>query len=329
MGITMKAFSGLLLELYRLAQDAPAAEFQTLAMDRMREVFDFDSAFWATGVMKLGEGSIVHTAYLYRQPQEMLENWVCINKKDELSYEAFRQQGQTLNSALYEPYWQSRFCPEVQAHIKRYGMAHCLHTISAEPVLRIWSGAAFYRADPERPYTEAERSLKQNLMPHLAEAWNISRFGFVNATRSNGTQPTHGRAICDTKGVLYNADRNFTGFMLAEWPEWKGPQLPPKLLETLSGGDRRKYTGRHTVVSVESIHNMELLIARKISVIDSLSSREYEVATLSANGADYRSIADALHIAPVTARNHLQRIYTKLGVSNKAGMVCLILEDGD
>ena len=226
----MKVFSDLLLELYRLAQDAPAAEFQTRAMDRMREVFGFDSAIWATGVVKPDVGAIVHTAYLYRQPPEMLENWVRINKNDELAFEAFRQQGRTLNSALCGPYWQSRFCPEVLAHIERYGMAHCLNTIIAEPVLQIWSGAAFYRADPERPFTEMERLLKQNLMPHLAEAWNINRFGFVNSVRDDGTQTSHGRAICDIQGVLYNADRNFTGLMLAEWPDWTGPQLPPELL---------------------------------------------------------------------------------------------------
>ena len=321
----MKVISDLLLELYRLAQDAPAAEFQTRVMDRMREFFGFDSAFWATGVVKPDEGVTAHAAHLYRQPPEMLENWVRINKNDELAFEAFRQQGRTLNSALCGPHWQSRFCPEIQAHIKRYGMAHCLNTIIAEPMLQIWTGVAFYRADPEHPFTENERLLKQNLMSHLAEAWNISRFGFVNSVRDDGTQTSHGRAICDIQGVLYNADRNFTGLMLAEWPDWTGPQLPPEIREMLSRNGPRRHVGHYTVISVETINNMELLIVRKISTIDKLSAREYEVAALFAKGADYRAIADALHIAPVTARNHLQNIYSKLGVNNKIEMARLIL----
>lgn len=323
----MKAFSDLLLELYRLGQDAPAAEFQRLALDRMREVFDFDSAFWATGVVMHGEGVIPHAFHLYRQPPDMMESWMRINKNDELAFEAFSQQGTTINAALCGPYWQSRFSPEGRKHIKRYGMAHSLNTIIAEPVLQIWTGVAFYRAEPEHPFTEDERLLKQNLTPHLAEAWNISRFGFVNSARNNGTRPSHGRAICDIKGVLYNADRNFTGFMLAEWPDWAGPQLPQELLKMLTGKNPRRYAGCHAVISVETLNNMELLSVRKISAIDELSSREHDVAALFAKGADYRAIADALHIAPVTVRNHLQNIYSKLGVSNKIEMVRLMQGD--
>lgn len=324
----MKTFSDLLLELYRLAQDAPAAEFQKLALDRMREVFDFDSAFWSTGVVMPGKAVIPHAFHLYRQPSDMMESWMRINKNDELAFEAFSQPGTTINAALCEPYWQSRFSPDGRKHIRRYGMAHSLNTIIAEPVLQIWTGVAFYRADPAQPFTEDERLLKQNLTPHLAEAWNISRFGFVNSARNNETQPHYGRAICDSKGVLYNADRNFTELMLAEWPAWNGPQLPRELLETLSGNSRpRRYTGRHTVISVETLNNMELLSARKISAIDSLSSREHEVAELFAKGADFRAIAEALHIAPTTVRNHLQNIYNKLGVTSKIEMAHLMHND--
>ena len=320
----MKVFSDLLLELYRLAQEAPAEEFQARVLDRLREVLEFDSAFWATGVVKPGESVTAHAYCLYRQPPDMLENWYRINKEDELAFEAFRQAGQTINAALCGPDWQSRLGPEVAEHIKRYGMAHCLSIIIAEPVLQIWTGVALYRADPERPYTEAERLLHQNLTPHLAESWNISRFGLVNSTRRSETRPSHGRAICDNKGVLYNADRSFAGFMLAEWPGWKGPKLPPELAAILSDKGQRRYIGQHTAISVEAINNVELLIARKVSPIDQLSSRERDVAALFAEGADYRAIADALHIAPATARNHLQRIYTKLGVSNKIAMARLI-----
>ena len=323
----MKAFSGMLLELYRLAQDASATEFQTQAMDRMRKVFGFDSAFWATGVVKPGKAVTAYTHHLYRQPPDMMESWMRMNQKDELAFEAFRQQGTTINAALCESYWQSRFSPEGRAHIKRYGMAHSLNTIIAEPVLQIWTGVAFYRADPQRPFTEDDRLLKQNLMPHLAEAWNISRFAYVNSARNNGTQFSHGRAICDIKGVLYNADRNFTSHMPAEWADWKGPQLPPELLKVLSGHGLRRHAGRHTVISAETLNNMKVLIARKTSAIDGLSKREHNVAALFAKGADYRAIADALHIAPTTVRNHLRNIYTKLGTTTKIELARLMHSD--
>ena len=72
---------------------------------------------------------------------------------------------------------------------------------------------------------------------------------------------------------------------------------------------------------------MELLSARKTAAIDTLSSRERDVAALFSKGADYRAIADALHIAPTTVRNHLQNIYAKLGVTNKIEMAHLMQGD--
>ena len=323
----MKVFSDLLLELYRLAQDAPAEKFQTRVLDVVREKLAFDSALWATGVIG-PEGATPHAMFVYRQPPDMMENWGRIKPRDTLIYEAYANLGQTVNGALASgPSWRKRFNADMMAHIKRYGMEHTLVTMIATPHLRLYTAVSFFRADAEEPFTEGERLLKQNLMPHLAEAWNISRFGFVNSARNNGSQPNCGRAICDSKGVLYNADRNFTGFMLAEWPDWNGPQLPPELLETLSGDNPRRHSGRHTVISVETLNNMEVLTARKTAAIDNLSSREQEVAALFAQGADFRAIADALHIAPTTVRNHLQNIYAKLGVSNKMEMARLMQGD--
>jgi DNA-binding CsgD family transcriptional regulator len=48
-----------------------------------------------------------------------------------------------------------------------------------------------------------------------------------------------------------------------------------------------------------------------------LSAREREVLALVAEGLTNRQIADRLVISPVTARNHVSRILTKLGLENR------------
>ena len=48
-----------------------------------------------------------------------------------------------------------------------------------------------------------------------------------------------------------------------------------------------------------------------------LTVREQEVATLAADGLSSREIADKLYLSHRTVENHLQRIYDKLGVSNR------------
>jgi DNA-binding NarL/FixJ family response regulator len=49
-----------------------------------------------------------------------------------------------------------------------------------------------------------------------------------------------------------------------------------------------------------------------------LTARELEVLLLVARGASSRDVAHELVIADKTARNHIERIYMKLGVSTRA-----------
>lgn len=325
----MEAFSGLLLGLYRQAQIIPPTEFQTQALDAVREKLGFDSALWARGAMG-PEGGIVHSACVYRQPPGMMENYERIKQHDTLAFEAFSRIGLTVNAALTtDPYWQPRLHPDVMAHVKCYGMEHVLATHLAEPVLRLFTAVSFYRANPGKPFTEAERLFKQNLMPHLAEAWNLNRFNFLHPSQESNMHMGRARAICDKEGVLYNASQCFEELMLAEWPDWHGPQLPRVLLDTLSGKGRRQYTGHVIVGTIKTLNDMLLFCVRRKSTVDQLSPREREVAKRFGRGMDHRKIADELHIAPVTVRNHLQTIYAKLGVSNKVEMARIILDAED
>lgn len=326
----MEDFSRLLLKLYRYALNITPSEFQTTTLDAVREALAFDSAVWITGVMG-AEGGIVHSACVYRQPPDMMENYERIKQHDVLGFETFQSLGHTINAALTtDPYWHTRLHPDVLAHVKRYGMEHVLTTHNiTEPVLRIFSAVAFYRANPDQPFSEAERLFKQNLMPHLAETWNNNRLNFLHSPGNDGMQSDHTRAICDKKGVLYNASQNFDVLMLAEWPDWQGPQLPPALLEALSGEGRCQYSGQAIVATIRALNDMLLLSVRGKSTVDQLSPRELEVARRFGRGMDHRKIAEELHIAPATVRNHLQAIYAKLGVCNKVEMSRIILEAED
>ena len=50
-----------------------------------------------------------------------------------------------------------------------------------------------------------------------------------------------------------------------------------------------------------------------------LSDREVEVLRLVAQGLSNRDIAGRLFISPRTAESHVQHIYTKIGMSTRAG----------
>lgn len=52
-----------------------------------------------------------------------------------------------------------------------------------------------------------------------------------------------------------------------------------------------------------------------------LSPREAEVITMMAKGMSVPDIAASLHLAPTTIRTHVQRLYEKLGVSDRGAAV--------
>jgi DNA-binding NarL/FixJ family response regulator len=56
----------------------------------------------------------------------------------------------------------------------------------------------------------------------------------------------------------------------------------------------------------------------KTSAVTPLSGREREVATLAADGLTSKDIADRLYLSVRTVDNHLQNIYSKLGVKSRA-----------
>jgi DNA-binding NarL/FixJ family response regulator len=61
---------------------------------------------------------------------------------------------------------------------------------------------------------------------------------------------------------------------------------------------------------------------------DGLTAREVEVLRLVAQGASNKEIAAKLVISEKTARNHVERTYAKIGVSNRVAASMYALERG-
>jgi DNA-binding NarL/FixJ family response regulator len=62
--------------------------------------------------------------------------------------------------------------------------------------------------------------------------------------------------------------------------------------------------------------------------VASLSAREIEVLQMIAYGSTNREVADALRISPQTVKTYLERIFTKLGVSDRTRAVAVALKHG-
>jgi DNA-binding CsgD family transcriptional regulator len=60
----------------------------------------------------------------------------------------------------------------------------------------------------------------------------------------------------------------------------------------------------------------------------SVTARETEVLLLASHGLTYAEIAEQLAVSPTTVKTHLENIYPKLGVSDKAAAVAAALRHG-
>jgi DNA-binding CsgD family transcriptional regulator len=82
-----------------------------------------------------------------------------------------------------------------------------------------------------------------------------------------------------------------------------------------------------------AVHQLDLARSALAAVArdggpDGLTARETQVLGLVAEGVTTREISERLFISPKTADNHIQHIYTKLGVTNRAAATRWAMEHG-
>jgi DNA-binding CsgD family transcriptional regulator len=317
----LEALSQLLLDLYAACDLLPFQDFQREALLLIQAKLPFDSALWAAGTFQPVQGPTIFSIYLYNQPQEMLSSYEQVKGQDQAFLQAFTQPGKTLNIALTDLDWQEG-SEAMKAHAERYGMQHTLTTVTLGAVTELIGAIVLYRADPANPFSEQERLLQQNVVPHLIALYNRSRISHLQELLHPGQERRQrAAALVDHKGFLYNANPSFVQFMLKQWPDWHGPLLPRALIDNLIADDVERICFSHIVVHVTKVNDLLLLHLRDIGLCDGLSQREWDVAVAFGNGMSHKEVARQLGIAPGTVRNHLSTIYEKLGISNKAELV--------
>jgi DNA-binding CsgD family transcriptional regulator len=93
--------------------------------------------------------------------------------------------------------------------------------------------------------------------------------------------------------------------------------------------DERVRAGELDATAVEAVlHAAGQRAQRAVHRPGGLTVREVEVLCLVARGASNKEIAAALVISEKTARNHVERTYAKIGVSNRIGASMYALQQG-
>lgn len=309
----------LLLRLYRLARESDVSAFKAGAFDIIRDHLPFESGLWGAMTVTAPDQTRVHWVHLDHQPMAMIENWQKYSAQDPSHRDTLEVLGRTVTINIRRE--AARYPPELVAHAHTYDICHALSTTTHDPLLNLRNAVAFYRGWSGKPFSEAERRLTQELVPHLTEAWSLCAIRFVEQAPDS---PSRGvRAVIDRAGSIHNAEPGFAELVRVEFPEWTGPVLPRGMTSKVVHTDGEMYRGRAlVVVNARDLEDgMRLVSARRLNAGAHLSPRELAVAQEFAAGRTYAEIAERLRVAPKTVRNQLQSVYAKLGVTNKVGLL--------
>lgn len=311
-----KALHAILLDIYRATAGAPSSLFKDAVFSSMRRYLDFDAAGWGTFAVT-SQGAKVHSVHVYQLPMQMMVDYEAVKQYDTLSAKALAKPGVTINVSIDNTRWKLH--PEILAHVRKWGLDHSLGTIHWDPKLNLCHAISLYRGANSPPFTSKERILKQQLMIHMVEAWNMNAIRYVRQPDDAESQRDHALAVIDREGMIYNADAALHEILGKEFPDWIGPFLPSEMVQHVCAAEPLAFRGNCVTCNPirQSVDGTILVSVRPVTDIDQLTAREAVAAKLFATGKSHKEIALEMKILPPTVRNHLQSVYRKLGVSHK------------
>lgn len=303
-----------LLAIHMAVENVAFPDFQETVFTQLQDLLSFNAGIWGMGAMLNGLPQ-PHHIHLHRQPSDFMASWEQTKSQDILIGQALASAGRPIRSTLSDPAWDQS--PGVRLHCARHDIGHVLCVFLHDAQLGLYHFISLYRSAREASFSERDERLKQILAPHLAHSINVSR---LRQLRAATTPPSHERfAVMDERGLVYQADNGFVEMLRREWVHWRGPELPGAIAATRARP--HKWTGAHIAVRARQVKDMFLLSIRTATAADRLTPREQQVAQQFARGMTHKEVARTLGISPATVRNHLQTVYGKLHIGDKAQLV--------
>lgn len=319
-GIDLRSFSRFVTEIEARADETNPECLGNWAVEELSTVLGFDAAWfgWAH-VDQLGPR--IHASSSINMPDDYIKFWQTISEYDLLAKGLHTKPGRT---ATYDR--QSGAQNDGMTTLSdRYG----LNKIATGMNRRSDNMPAFYISSyrsgkQATDFLESEQDYLQCAVDQLGRVMD-------NMTNKHSLDWLQGTiSILTTSagiGVVGLPDlQEQLGYL---WPNWNHEILPKTLRELIARPGTHHLIEENIVVTSgpapkASDMGLKLLTIRKMTPIDSLTTREKQVARLLAAGRNYREVATALGVAPATARNHIQAIYDKTEISSRAELALLV-----
>ncbi|MDR1426690.1 MAG: response regulator transcription factor [Bifidobacteriaceae bacterium] len=105
-------------------------------------------------------------------------------------------------------------------------------------------------------------------------------------------------------------------------------ELANAITEVYEGGGALSANAARAVIGHVADDNSTPIDPEAARQLDYLTARETDALQAAVRGLDNQQIADELFISPLTAKTHINRAMTKLGVSDRAALIALAYKGG-
>lgn len=320
---TLSRLGRVVMSLHRLAANVAVSEFQERAFDCLKSELAFESASWINGA--LNPNPFIHSAHSYHLDGDPLPCWIQAIGPTASVPAILTHAGKTLQVTSASEANPSLAVARCNDFTACHGKGNQLVSVFVDSALGLLEGFTLHRSAPGR-FTEPERLLVENALPHFVEAWRSCRLR--DAARAM-VQSTSALGLCTDDGTLIVGSADFTRLMREEWPDWHGPALPKPWLGKRKAAIEQRITAVFHACPAQDkpvrANDAQWIVSlRYKQTAGRLTARETEIAALFGGGASYQQIAAQLDIAPTTVRNHLAKVYRKLKIGNKVELTKLL-----
>jgi len=309
--------SDFLLKLYISSRELSVEDFKQSVMEQLQGIIQFDSALWFTG-STVTEHAYPQNVHLYKQPDEMIMNYKAHQSDDPLLQALIDNPGKSINIRDIISYDDWIQTDNYYNHCSKFDIEWVLSTLLLEEHTSLFHAVSFYRNKNSQPFDSQDCQLKQLLVPHIVEAMKANLFIHIElASEKKASKDTWVSAVCDHRGSLIQADKQFATLLSNSFPHWVGPALPFTLEEKNQG---KTISNEGLLINTEKKGDMLFIrIQQSIaSFLERLTPQEINIARLLQRGLTNKEMAKQLGISPATIKNHISNIARKLNVSRRS-----------
>lgn len=310
-------FNALVLQLYRIAGEVPLEHYQNAVLDAIRPVLPFESAMWGTATYIPQQGIDIHRIHLYKQSEQMIQEYAEFKHLDTVAALAVGQP-QVTAGVDCAGYFQEKVSRPYREFQKRFDIENVFLTAQTLQGSGATQWLSLFRANADQRCRDEETRLLTQLAPHIMQGLHHSLARQLDRTLVQNNPSGQEAVITDPRGVIHYATAGCETLLRQEWSPCFHPSRLPEPLLQWAATETMPYVGRHLVAHCDVRKDLLLLHLRPCRPSDRLPPRQREVALLLIQGLTYKEIALRLSRAPATVRTQIRQIYDRLEVSNVA-----------